>query len=104
MATNNLLYLHSGCGPSWLHFNAKKPPVRATLPALLENSKLERHYSPQQISALWGWSARFVRELFADEPGVLVVNRPEKMNKRGYKSLRIPESVMLRVAAKLQNK
>jgi hypothetical protein len=42
--------------------------------------------------------------LFADEQGVQVVDRPEEIHKRGYKSLRIPESIMLRVGATLQNK
>ena len=37
----------------------------------------EKHYSPQQIAALWGRSGRFIRELFQDEPGVQKVDRPE---------------------------
>jgi hypothetical protein len=53
---------------------------------------------------MWGWSDDFVRDLFQDEPGVLVSKRPETMRKRGYKSIRIPESVLLRVGKRLQNK
>ena len=63
----------------------------------------EKHYSPQQIAALWGRSGRFIRELFQDEPGVQKVDRPEQMYKRGYSSIRIPESVMVRVGLRLQN-
>jgi hypothetical protein len=63
----------------------------------------EKHFSPQQIAALWGRSGRFIRELFQDEPGVQKVDRPEQMYKRGYSSIRIPESVMVRVGLRLQN-
>jgi len=63
----------------------------------------EKHYSPQQIAALWGRSGRFIRELFQDEPGVQKVDRPEKMHKRRYSSIRVPESVMVRVGLRLQN-
>lgn len=63
----------------------------------------EKHFTPQQIAALWGRSARFIRELFQDEPGVQKVDRPEMMHKRSYTSIRIPESVMIRVGIRLQN-
>lgn len=63
----------------------------------------EKHYTPQQIASLWGRSSRFVRELFMDEPGVQKVERPEKMYKRRYCTIRIPESVMIRVGLRLQN-
>ena len=65
---------------------------------------LEHHYSPADVVRMWGWSDDFVRDLFQDEPGVLVSKRPETMRKRGYKSIRIPESVLLRVGKRLQNK
>jgi hypothetical protein len=71
---------------------------------MMEKSLLfEKHYTPKQIAALWGRSARFIRELFQDEPGVQKVDRPEQMYKRGYSSIRIPESVMIRVGLRLQN-
>jgi hypothetical protein len=65
---------------------------------------LEQHYTPLQIGQLWGLSARLVRETFRNEPGVMVVDRPEQMHKRGYASLRIPESVMRRVYDKMHTK
>jgi hypothetical protein len=65
---------------------------------------LEQHYSPRQIARMWGWSDDFIRDLFKDEPGVLVSMRPERMHKRQYSSLRVPESVLLRVGARLLNK
>ena len=63
----------------------------------------EKHFSPQQFAVLWGRSGRFIRELFQDEPGVERVDRPEQMHKRRYSSIRIPESVMIRVGLRLQN-
>ncbi len=68
-----------------------------------KNLLFEKHYTPQQIAALWGRSERFTRELFQNEPGVQKVERPEKMHKRRYSSIRIPESVMIRVGPRLQN-
>jgi hypothetical protein len=58
---------------------------------------LERHYKATELAEQWGLSPKVVRKIFADEPGVLKVNRPELMNKRGYCSLRIPESVAISV-------
>jgi hypothetical protein len=56
---------------------------------------LERHYTPAQLAEKWSISQKLVRAIFADEPGVLRVNRPEKRNKRGYCSMRIPESLAI---------
>jgi hypothetical protein len=62
---------------------------------------LERHYTPSELGELWGMSSRFIRDLFRNEPGILIINRPERMHKRGYASIRIPQSVALRVYTKL---
>lgn len=61
----------------------------------------EQHYSPGDLAKLWGFSTRFVRDLFRNEHGVIVIDRPEKMHKRGYATLRIPESIAARVYARL---
>jgi hypothetical protein len=50
-----------------------------------------------ELAELWGMSPKVVRKIFAAEPGVLKVDRPELRNKRGYCSLRIPESVAVSV-------
>ena len=50
-------------------------------------------FPPTELAGLWGFSGRFVRELFRDEPGVIIIDRPEQMHKRGYATMRIPESV-----------
>jgi hypothetical protein len=48
-----------------------------------------------------GFSPSAIRSLFQDEPGVLILDRPEEMNKRAYRSMKIPESVARRVHARL---
>jgi hypothetical protein len=40
-----------------------------------------------------------VRRLFVNEPGVIVISRPRK-GRRVYRTLRIPESVYLRVVTR----
>jgi hypothetical protein len=69
-----------------------------------EKQMLEQHYTPTELAKRWGLSDDSVRELFRGEEGVVVINRPEKMHKRGYTSLRIPESVAERVYQRLVTK
>lgn len=60
----------------------------------------ERHYAPDELAEMWGLSADTVRRLFAHEPGVLVIegkNTARRTAQRRYRTLRIPESVALRV-------
>jgi hypothetical protein len=61
----------------------------------------ERHFSVDELSALWGMSDDFVRRLFLHEPGVVVFchYRP---GRRVYRTLRIPESVALRVHTRMR--
>ena len=37
----------------------------------------EKHFTPQELAATWGLSVDTIRELFDEEPGVLIINRPE---------------------------
>jgi hypothetical protein len=60
----------------------------------------EQHFKPDELAKLWGIGGATIRRLFRDVPGVLVIDRPEKMHKRGYCSMRIPESVAKRVYEK----
>jgi len=69
-----------------------------------ESSKtraLERHYTPTELAERWGICGKLVRLIFIGEAGVLRIDRPEQRNKRGYCSLRIPESVAIRVHRQL---
>jgi hypothetical protein len=63
---------------------------------------LERHYTPEEIADLWSLSADTVRRLFEREPGVMVIERTKKRARR-YRTLRIPESVALRVHRRMTN-
>jgi hypothetical protein len=56
-------------------------------------SSIEQHYTPAQLGKQTGFSPKFIRELFRQEPGVILISRPEEMNKRGYETFRIPASV-----------
>ena len=61
----------------------------------------ERHFSVDQLAELWGMSDDFVRRLFLHEPGVVVFHR-QQPGRRVYRTLRIPESVALRVHTRLR--
>ena len=62
---------------------------------------MERHNRPDELSEAWGLSAKVIREIFSSEPGVLRIDRPERRHKRGYCTLRIPESVAISVHNRL---
>jgi hypothetical protein len=62
----------------------------------------EKHFSPKELSELWGLSTDAVRRLFREEEGVLLIpsrnsHRPLRAN---YNTMLIPESVAKRVHAK----
>ena len=54
----------------------------------------ERHYTVAEIAEMWKLSPDAVRKIFENEPGVLVIGNDGSRSKRGYHTLRIPESVM----------
>lgn len=54
-------------------------------------------YTPRELGELWQLSENSIRRLFQDEPGVFVMGNPNPRRKRGYCTLRIPETVALRV-------
>ena len=64
-------------------------------------SAFETHYTVQQIAEKWHLSEKVVRNLFRGEPGVIKIDSPERRFKRGYCTLRIPESVAQRVHTRL---
>jgi hypothetical protein len=80
---------------------------------LLDNSTVggrpllatERHFSPTELAEIWNFSPAKIRDIFADEPGVLKVGEPSRrvgrILKRRYTTLRIPQSVAVRVHARL---
>jgi hypothetical protein len=61
----------------------------------------EKHYTVAEIAKQWGISVDLARDTFCDEPGVLTFERPRTRVKRGYSTMRIPESVLVRVHTRL---
>jgi hypothetical protein len=61
----------------------------------------DRHYTPLQISKLWGLSVDTVRRLFHKEEGVVLIpsRNPRRSLRANYNTMRIPESVAKRVHA-----
>lgn len=51
---------------------------------------------------MWNLSSRTVRRLFANEPGIIELGQPDTMKKRRYLTIRIPESVLMRVHRRLK--
>ena len=72
--------------------------ARVELPGAVRADEVtfERHLSVEELAALWGMSEDFVRRLFVKEPGVVVFFNHQP-GKRVYRTLRIPESIALRV-------
>jgi hypothetical protein len=63
---------------------------------------MERHYSVGEIAKLWSLSEKTVRKMFDGEGGVLSFGSVETRKKRSYVTLRIPESVMIRVHQRMR--
>jgi hypothetical protein len=65
----------------------------------------DRHFTPIELGELWHLAPSTVRELFVDEPGVILIGLPSRREgrtlKRSYYTMRIPESVAVRVHTKL---
>ena len=62
----------------------------------------EKHYSVIEIAKLWVLSEKTVRKIFEREPGVIHWCTEEKLHKRGYRTLRVPETILYRVHRKLR--
>ena len=75
------------------------------VPSQIETSvHIERHYAVAEIAEMWNLSADKVRELFENEPGVLVLGERSPRYKRRYVTLRIPKTVVERVHSRLSSK
>ncbi len=66
---------------------------------------LEKHFTPAELAELWGLSSQKIRQLFEREPGVLRIGEPSRRVgrtlKRAYHTIRIPETVAIRVHQRL---
>jgi AraC-like DNA-binding protein len=54
-------------------------------------------YTVGEIAAMTGLSRQTVTRLFERERGVIILERPERMHKRRFRSIRIPRAVYERV-------
>jgi hypothetical protein len=62
----------------------------------------ERHYRVDELAELWRVSRQTIIRLFRDEPGVMRIGRAlSTRRRRPYLTISIPESVALRVKARL---
>jgi hypothetical protein len=67
-------------------------PAKATVVAF------ERHFTAQDLAELWKLDETMIRRIFQDQPGVLKLGRSNRRGgNRDYVTLRIPESVALRI-------
>jgi hypothetical protein len=64
----------------------------------------EKHWTPIEVAQQWGVSSDLIRSLFRDEPGVLKFDRPGTRAKRSYATLRIPDSVLVRVHTRMTSR
>jgi hypothetical protein len=65
---------------------------------------VEEHFTVFEIARRWGWSAKTAARVFEQEPGVLILDRPETRYKRGYRTITIPKSVADRVHRRMERK
>jgi hypothetical protein len=58
-------------------------------------------YTVAEVAAMTGFSSGTVTRMFKHESGVLILERPERMHKRSYRSIRRPRAVYERVINRL---
>lgn len=64
----------------------------------------EKHYTVGEIAERWHVDYSTAQAMFETEPGVLKFGPGERRFKRSHVSLRVPESVMVRVHRKLRQR
>ena len=64
----------------------------------------DKHYTVAEVSESWALSKDTIRRIFLVEEGVLKIVRPGTRYKRSHITLRIPDSVMRRVHARMCGK
>jgi len=62
----------------------------------------QKHFSVAELAHAWKLSENTIRRMFENEPGVLKWGTTESRFKRRYTTLRIPETVVLRVYRQLR--
>ena len=54
-------------------------------------------YTVAEVAAMTGFSRSTMTRIFEREWGIIMLNRPESMHKRRYRSIRIPRAAFARV-------
>ncbi|HET9183696.1 MAG TPA: hypothetical protein VFP59_16300 [Candidatus Angelobacter sp.] len=67
-----------------------------------EEAALERHYTVKEVAEIWHLDEKMIRRIFGAEPGVVSIGSDESRFRRAYRTLWIPESVLLRVHWRLR--
>lgn len=57
----------------------------------------EKHFTVGELASAWSLNEDTIRPWFLDEPGVLKIEHKLRKGKRGYVTLRVPESVARRI-------
>jgi len=70
----------------------------------LDDVAFERHFTIRELSDLWHLAYETVQRLVENEPGVLIFHTDGTLKKRKYTTIRVPESVALRVHRSMRPK
>jgi len=65
---------------------------------------VEPVFTCHELAEAWKLSVDTIRNMFLEEPDVVIIATPRKRGTRIYRTLRIPESVVRRVWTRLQTK
>ena len=98
--------------PSFLSWSPDQKPSRppafgSSEPFVYKGEKYtnlvvdEKHVTCSELAAAWGVSPQTIREVFRKEEGVLKIGSEGTRTRRAYRTLRIPESVAVRVHTRL---
>lgn len=63
----------------------------------ITHTPIEHHYTIEEVAGFLRLSKDTCRRLFQHEPGVFVMKSRPKKYRRAYTTIRIPESVLVRV-------
>jgi hypothetical protein len=79
-------------------------PVNSAFESAVESRPsapaFERHYSVNEVAEMWNLAYNTIKAMFKNEPGVFAIGSEETRYGRPRITLRIPESVLLRVHKK----
>lgn len=62
---------------------------------------MKEAYTVAELAEMTGFSRRTITRLFEREKGVIILERPERMHKRRFRTIRIPRAVYERVITRL---